>query len=116
MSNAENHDLKTFEPKDDLISFIVKISGKGILNEKTTLFKLTFLLFLFIFGFYYFKGLFVDKKKYNDFVDIIVNKLRELDYPLTADTLLKNKDRTIEYFVNNKWTKAEMTDYDWVIG
>ena len=40
---------------------------------------------------------------------MIVSKLREFDFPQTADKLIENKDKVIQYLKNNNWTVTDMT-------
>ena len=47
------------------------------------------------------------------FIQKIDTKLRELDLTQVADKMLENKDRVIEYFIKNNWTKADMKDHVW---
>ena len=83
----------------DLTQNTVKIIGEGIQNENKHLETILFtLVWLSTFGYSYFKGNFADRGRYESlicpfwiFFDMLISKLKELNLPMIAEKLLKNK-------------------------
>ena len=102
----------------DLTTNTIKIIGEGFQNENKNLDTILFtLVSLSTFGLSYFKGNFADRGRYESlicpfwiFFDMIIGKLKELNYILHADNLLENKEEFIEFLKDTNWLLSDMTN------
>jgi hypothetical protein len=69
----------------------------------------------------FFKAHIEDKERYKRLVDIYysfihktVSKVREVGFNKTGDRLNQNKPQIKQFLKQNNWTRAFMTDHEWV--